>query len=325
MIDRPVWPGRDRLWSHLCSDADLVELHVFAARLGLPRRAFERDHYDVPAERYALALSLGAEAVDARTLLRRLTLAGLRRPRHLVSSNLLESRRIRSLWVGLAGVAIAFPAPGSVAVATSPRSRFCPPAWAGVVAIGDAAVATTATDRDAELLRQRLSPLSIPDLTNPGRLREVLPVADFLGPACLAYLDPDQFLAAPSAGAIPRRPRDHPDLRALLGEVADADSEDSGMSEITSEAFVVYQGDRIIAAAGWRRWPDEVAHLGVLTAPQARGRGWGRAVASAATAHALAANLLPQWRAQPEPSRRIARALGFREMGAQISIKLGTP
>lgn len=83
MIDRPVWPGRGRLWSHLCSDSSLDELHEFAARLGLPARAFERDHYDVPAERYALALSLGAEAVDARTLLRRLTRAGLRRPKHL--------------------------------------------------------------------------------------------------------------------------------------------------------------------------------------------------------------------------------------------------
>jgi hypothetical protein len=32
--------------------------------------------------------------------------------------------------------------------------------------------------------------------------------------------------------------------------------------------------------------------------------------------------LLPQWRARPEPSRRVARALGFRELGAQLSIRL---
>ncbi len=31
-------------------------------------------------------------------------------------------------------------------------------------------------------------------------------------------------------------------------------------------------------------------------------------------------SLLPQWRARPEPSRRVARALGFRETGAQISL-----
>ncbi len=323
MIDPPVWPGRDRLWAHLCSDSDLGELHDFAARLGLPERAFERDHYDVPKERYRLALSLGAEAVDARTLMRRLTAAGLRRPKHVLRSNASLPLRVRRLWAGLSGVAVPFPPRGSVAVAVSPRSRMCPPEWSGIVRIGDAALATAATDREAEMLRQRLSSLLVPDLTNPLRLREVLPVADLLGPAWLAYVDHDHFRAVQPDGAIHRRPANHPDLRALLGGVTDADREESGIAEITSEAFVVYQGGRIIAASGWRHWPDEVAQLGVLTAPQARGRGWGRAVASAATAHALDASLLPQWRAQPEPSRRIAHALGFREMGAQISFKLG--
>lgn len=84
MIDRAVWPGRDRLWSHLCSDSDLAELHAFARSLGVPQRAFERDHYDVPEERYADALALGAEPVSSRDLVRRLTAAGLRRPKHRV-------------------------------------------------------------------------------------------------------------------------------------------------------------------------------------------------------------------------------------------------
>lgn len=82
MIDRPVWPARGRRWSHLCSDGDLRELHEFARRLGVPERAFDHDHYDVPEERYAAALELGAEPVDSRQLVRRLTSAGLRRPKH---------------------------------------------------------------------------------------------------------------------------------------------------------------------------------------------------------------------------------------------------
>ena len=52
-IDPPTWPGHGRLWSHLVSDVSYEELHEFAAGLGIPRRAFERDHYDVIAERYA--------------------------------------------------------------------------------------------------------------------------------------------------------------------------------------------------------------------------------------------------------------------------------
>ncbi|RKN09691.1 DUF4031 domain-containing protein [Streptomyces radicis] len=78
-IDPPTWPGHGRMWSHLVSDASFGELHAFAERLGTPRRAFERDHYDVPAERYADAVALGAVEVDSRELVSRLTAAGLRR------------------------------------------------------------------------------------------------------------------------------------------------------------------------------------------------------------------------------------------------------
>lgn len=79
---------------------------------------------------------------------------------------------------------------------------------------------------------------------------------------------------------------------------------------------------RVIAAAGWCRWPTGVAHLSVLTVPDQRGRGVARAVAGAAVADALAAGLLPQWRARPLASRRVALALGFRELGSQLSFRL---
>lgn len=81
-IDPPTWPGHGRMWSHLVSDRSFDELHEFAAGIGAPRRAFERDHYDLPAERYAQALGAGAVAVGSKELLRRLTEAGLRRPKH---------------------------------------------------------------------------------------------------------------------------------------------------------------------------------------------------------------------------------------------------
>jgi hypothetical protein len=70
------------MWSHLVSDASYAELHAFAARLGAPRRAFDRDHYDVPAERYGEAVRLGAVAVRSRELVRLLAAAGLRRRKH---------------------------------------------------------------------------------------------------------------------------------------------------------------------------------------------------------------------------------------------------
>ena len=79
LIDPPRWPGRGRLWSHLVSDVSYDELHAFAERLGVPRRAFDRDHYDIPARHYEEALAAGAEPASSREIVRRLIDAGLRR------------------------------------------------------------------------------------------------------------------------------------------------------------------------------------------------------------------------------------------------------
>jgi len=65
----------------MVSDSSYEELHDFAARLGVPPRAFDRDHYDVPSELYRRAIELGARPVGCRELLARLTAAGLRRPK----------------------------------------------------------------------------------------------------------------------------------------------------------------------------------------------------------------------------------------------------
>ncbi|WP_425831049.1 DUF4031 domain-containing protein [Streptomyces fractus] len=78
-IDPPTWPGHDRMWSHLVSDVSYDELHAFAEGLGVPPRAFERDHYDLPSHRYGDAVRAGAVEIGSKELVRRLTEAGLRR------------------------------------------------------------------------------------------------------------------------------------------------------------------------------------------------------------------------------------------------------
>ena len=78
-IDEPTWPGHGRLWSHLVSDVSYAELHAFAEQLGIPRRAFERDHYDVVSDRFESALAAGARLVTSREIVARLNAAGLRR------------------------------------------------------------------------------------------------------------------------------------------------------------------------------------------------------------------------------------------------------
>jgi hypothetical protein len=82
LIDPPVWLWRGRRWSHLVSDVSYDELHAFVgAELGIPRRAFQGDHYDIPEDLHDVAVAAGAEAVSCRELLGRLRAAGLRRPK----------------------------------------------------------------------------------------------------------------------------------------------------------------------------------------------------------------------------------------------------
>jgi hypothetical protein len=69
------------MWSHLTSDSSYDEVHAFAASHGIPRRGWDRDHYDVPDDAYDSLVAAGAVPVSSRELVRRLREAGLRRPR----------------------------------------------------------------------------------------------------------------------------------------------------------------------------------------------------------------------------------------------------
>jgi hypothetical protein len=78
LVDGAVWPFRGDHWAHLISDTSYDELHAFAGELGIPRRGFQGDHYDVPSALRELAIRNGAQAVSSRELMRRLLTSGLR-------------------------------------------------------------------------------------------------------------------------------------------------------------------------------------------------------------------------------------------------------
>lgn len=79
-IDPPVWPAHSTVFSHLISDVSLTELHEFAAAAGISERAFDRDHYDVPAHLYEDLVRAGAKELSGAQLTRTLIASGLRIP-----------------------------------------------------------------------------------------------------------------------------------------------------------------------------------------------------------------------------------------------------
>ena len=81
IIDDAEVPAHDRLWCHLASDVSFEELHEFARSIEIPERGFDGDHYDVPIDRRAELISVGARSVTSRELVKALVDAGLRRRR----------------------------------------------------------------------------------------------------------------------------------------------------------------------------------------------------------------------------------------------------
>ncbi|WP_213455745.1 GNAT family N-acetyltransferase [Rhizomonospora bruguierae] len=218
--------------------------------------------------------------------------------------------RARRLWTALAGAPVSFPPAGRIAAVASPASLLCPPGWAGVVVIDGAGIATVPSPAWLDPFAALPADLDA--------VRAGLPAAEVLGPAALSYLDRSDF--RPAAG--PVEVADVADLSALLQAAGQADAGESGLADIQSPAFVHRHEGCIVAASGYRRWLGTAAHLSVLTDARHRGRGLTRVVASAAVAHALDRGLLPQWRARPAASQRVAAALGFRRLGGQVSLAL---
>jgi len=231
--------------------------------------------------------------------------------------------RARELWLEPASVPVSFPPTGALRVVPAPASGICPPGWVGVVALEGSAIATAPDPDAAAFVRAAPATLPVTALTDADAVRAVLPVDRLLGPAAPAYASPDAFRPAePGAPTLEQLPAEHPDLRALEKLAGEQDAGEAGLWGISSPAFAVREGGAVVAAAGYLARPGRTAHISVLTAPARRGRRLARVTGAATTAHALAAGLLPQWRARVPASRRVAVALGFRELGLQLSLRL---
>lgn len=208
LIDPPSWPAHGRLWSHLASDTSYEELHAFADRLAVPRRAFEGDHYDVPADRYDALVSAGALPVASRDLLRALQGSGLRRPKRKGERVIASGPVGEHLWWDLIASRLAAPVPSPVVVLVQ-RSRG-PEVLAGSGDDGwdllslDAARAAGADVAGAHLCaHERTSPLrdAGPDLSR-ATWRTVLR-ADVAAAAPVP--DGARWLSAADVGADPPR------------------------------------------------------------------------------------------------------------------------
>jgi GNAT superfamily N-acetyltransferase len=224
----------------------------------------------------------------------------------------------RRLWRTLASTEDAL-RPATTTVVHGSRG-IAPEGWTGIVRLGDAYL-IEAGDADAavlDLLR------NLDDPSDPEQVTCSLRPVRTLGPGELAYLP----VGAEVADVVHEgdlREVSVASLRGWLDSLPEDDVEESSVREM-DQVLVLCRGEDPLGAAGHLDWPARIGHVGVLVAPTARSEGVGGCLGAAATRRVLEHGRTPQWRAAAwnAASRRVARRIGYREMGRQFSFQLGS-
>jgi predicted GNAT family acetyltransferase len=151
-----------------------------------------------------------------------------------------------------------------------------------------------------------------------------LPIELVIGPAFVGYTDEEAFRPAKDEDT---RLLTAQDMTALadLREACSALEWRDGGSQLGEQPVVgAFDRQCLVAAAGYKVSANVIAHTSVITHPQYRGQGYGKAVVSKLTAEALSRGLVPQYQTLEAniPSVVIAQALGFERYATTVAVRL---
>jgi hypothetical protein len=167
-------------------------------------------------------------------------------------------------------------------------------------------------------------------VSNPAALAaELAPltVEKIVGPAFIGY-GYASTLKLESAGLARRlTTADSNAITGLRGECSLEEWEHGGSKHADAPTFGAFDAQGTLCAlASYSVWPEQIAHISIVTAATRRGRGFATSAVACAARHALEAGLLPQYRtlAANVPSLGVAQRLGFVEYGFSIYVRLAT-
>jgi GNAT superfamily N-acetyltransferase len=152
-------------------------------------------------------------------------------------------------------------------------------------------------------------------------------VERIIGPAVRHCADSTDFRPVDARGTRLLHPDDDAALRALAAACGPEDWDESGLQASLGVArpptFGCFVSDEL-AAAGLLIPKGPLRNIDIATHPAYRRRGYGRAVVSAMTAHALAEGVLPHYQALATntASLALARSLGFVRYATALAVRL---
>lgn len=161
----------------------------------------------------------------------------------------------------------------------------------------------------------KATPIALPDL----RARLTASGITLNDPDFLFYRAADRPMRQAASDAVRRLTEaDHDSFDRFHRSASPQDRDDAWVEFDHAAVFGSFDGDRLVCAASMVPWRESpLADLGVLTLPDARGRGHARAVIAAIADHAVAAGYEPQYRCQTDnrASVALARSAGFASFG----------
>lgn len=180
-----------------------------------------------------------------------------------------------------------------------------------------------------EVIQEQLTPrLSLP----PARIfdRETLTsilsgaIRQFIGPAFVGYTDAAGLILADTLGARKLSPADDAALRVLAGSMSLSEWEHGGIEFGHDALMGLFVNNRLVAAGRLEPRGEMILDLGLVTARAERGKGYGRAVASALTASGIERSQIIQYRTllANQASMAIAGSLGYRCYAQTISVQM---
>ena len=144
-----------------------------------------------------------------------------------------------------------------------------------------------------------------------------------IGPNWYGYVSEDGYRPAASRGCREIAADDAYALDVLRDACGMRDWAEGSFDRVPA-LFGCFEDDRLVAASNLTAWRVGDDRIGVVTHPEFRRRGYGAAVASAATERALRTTTVAEWRARGTntASIELALKLGFARYGENLAIRL---
>jgi ribosomal protein S18 acetylase RimI-like enzyme len=174
--------------------------------------------------------------------------------------------------------------------------------------------------------RARAVTWSPADVLDEERFRRLIdyPTARIVGPAFIGYTDRTAFRPVYDQEVRLLSFKDVEALEALRAACSAVEWEHGG-SDFGDQPLVgAFNGEELVAIAGYEIWGGGIAHISVVTHPRYRRRGYGKAVVSRLTEESLGRGLVPQYRTLEvnSSSMTIARSLGLERYATTVAVRL---